>query len=137
MKTKIIYILTIVCIIIASLGFYSISPSSQRIHQHLDDRWHPSSQNSDTFATHLPIIQIETHDQKIPGTPIVKEDGTVIYELSDENTETITVDFSMIDHQDGLNQLNDSKTVETDANIRYRGNSSRFFDKNLTLDKCW
>lgn len=129
MKTKIIYILTIVCIIIASLGFYSINPSSQRIHQHLDDRWHPSSQNSDTFATHLPIIQIETHDQKIPGTPIVKEDGTVIYELSDENTETITVDFSMIDHQDGLNQLNDSKTVETDANIRYRGNSSRFFDK--------
>ena len=39
---------------------YSISPSSQRIHQHLDDRWHPSSQNSDTFATHLPIIQIES-----------------------------------------------------------------------------
>lgn len=129
MKTKIIYILTIVCIVIASLGFYSINPSSQRIHQHLDGRWHPSSQNSDTFATHLPIIQIETHDQKIPGTPIKKEDGVIISELSDENTETITVDFSMIDHQDGLNQLNDSKTVETDANIRYRGNSSRFFDK--------
>lgn len=129
MKTKIIYILTIVCIVIASLGFYSINPSSQRIHQHLDDRWHPSSQNSDTFATHLPIIQIETHDQKIPGTPIKKEDGVIISELSDENTETITVDFSMIDHQDDLNQLNDSKTVETDANIRYRGNSSRFFDK--------
>lgn len=129
MKTKFIYILTIICIIIASLSFYSIDSSMQRIHQHLDARWQPSSQNDEIFSTYLPVIQIETHGQKIPGTPITRDDGTIMNELSDENMESITVDFSLIDHQEGSNQQDDSKTVETYATVHYRGNSSRFFDK--------
>ena len=103
MKSKIIYILTIVCVLIASVTFYSIDISSHRIHQHLDERWQPSE--DDDTATHLPIISIQTNGQKIPGSRIIQEDGTAYTELSDSMSESVITDFTLIDGQNGKNHI--------------------------------
>ena len=127
MKSKIIYILTIVCVLIASVTFYSIDISSHRIHQHLDERWQPSE--DDDTATHLPIVSIQTNGQKIPGSRIIQEDGTAYTELSDSMSESVITDFTLIDEQNGKNHISDEASVKSLADIHIRGNSSRYFDK--------
>lgn len=135
MKSRLLYISVVFVIIIACLLVYQvdIDSSNNRVHQHLEDEWQNNTdQNASQFQTQLPIVSIDTNGQVVPGDPTA-EDYVKQEQENDVNfvssSETITADFSLVDSQVGMNTLDDEKDVETYANIRYRGNSSRFFDK--------
>lgn len=73
------------------------------------------------FCTHLPLVLINTHGQKIPGENY-------------ENDKILT-SIELIDNATGGNHLTDKATLTTNANIRYRGFTSRQFDKKGYLLK--
>ena len=100
MKKKMIYIFTIVCVFITCLGIGQRETSSSiRYHQHLHED-----------IDDLPIINIDTNGQKIPGSPIPSNSGN--YELSEDGNETIVASLE-VKGQDSIN----SKIT-----LRYRGN---------------
>lgn len=130
MKSKVIYLLTIIALLIASIGLYKFDTGNKRIHQHLDSRWHNNTiKNNDEYQSHLPIITLDTNGQKIPGTPIITNGVVTSYETSDNGETSIKADFTIIDGQTGYNRLTDQKTLTSNSLIHYRGNSSRHFDK--------
>lgn len=132
MKSKLIYILTICFIFIACLTLYKFDFEVEisRIHQHKENEWEDNEESSeDVFQSHLPIVKIDTNGQKIPGTRILTEDGVKISETAENGENRITAYFSITDGQSGNNQLNDQESVKSKSLIRYRGNSSRHFDK--------
>ena len=98
-----------------------------RYHQHLKA---PSKKEcnhkENKFCTHLPIISISTEKSEIPGA------------TRDDN-EMIKGTLKIIDNKDERNHIDDSPSIKTDINVRYRGASSRSFDKKglliHTLDK--
>lgn len=130
MKSKIIYLLTIICVLLASISFYKFDHKNKRIHQHLDSRWQKNiSKNNDVFQTHLPIISLDTDGQKIPGTPIITNDDIPVYETGNNGETAVKAAFTIIDEQTGCNKLSDKASVKSNSLIHYRGNSSRHFDK--------
>lgn len=90
-----------------------------------------------TFASHLPVISIDTHGQDIPGGPaydaegnrLSKEDGSIVPTLAPDGSETIEADVRVFDAQGSANRLSDDPTQESSCLIRVRGNSSRIYDK--------
>lgn len=131
MKSKIIYISSIFFIIFLCLLLYKFNYEVKisRIHHHKENEKINYSVNESIFESHLPIIKITTNGQKIPGTPISKEDGVIISETAENGDDTIIASFSIIDGQSGNNKLNDKETIISKSLIHYRGNSSRYFDK--------
>lgn len=77
--------------------------------------------DSNSFCTHLPLIEIDTNNQAIPGE---KRDGT-----------TILGNVKIVDNKNNGNHLTDKSDLQTKANIRYRGNSSMEYDKKGYLLK--
>lgn len=126
MKNKLIYTSTIIIVIVLAVGLqrYEVRTKQDRTHQHLESNWKAVKlgENEELY-THLPIIMIDTKGQKVPGTPSGR------FETSEDGQTEITTSLSVIDLQKGKNSINDSPNIETLAKIRYRGNSSRFFDK--------
>lgn len=132
MKSKIIYMATIVflCIFCVTLHYIYDDLQHNRVHQHqevakIDDAWN----DNEAFVTHLPIISIHTNNQTIPGSPIVNASGETTYELSATGERNIMAEFSVIDNKNNRNCITDTATLTSYANIHYRGNSSRHFDK--------
>lgn len=132
MKSKTIYILITIIIIVVTLSLTQIDfdRKGARVHQHLDERWQSTNvSNSTNFQTKLPIIEIDTEGQKIPGRPITGTDNNTSFELTENGDSDITVFFSAIDLQQGSNSTADDPTLKSLARVAYRGNSSRYFDK--------
>lgn len=132
MKSKFIYMMTVVLMIVlcVALGKFGAENKNARIHQHKETKWLASKvDNNREFQTHLPIIRIETGGQKIPGAPIMKNGERFSYETGPNGETVITGSFSVIDLQKGVNSIRDIPTLSSLAQISYRGNSSRFFDK--------
>lgn len=129
MKNKLICVLTALAMLAACVGLDQVNTAAgpARVHQHLDLRWQPGEERD--FATHLPIITINTGGRKVPGTFKGTVGDQKIYELAEDGETTILADFSMIDAGLGSNAFSDEPTEESLARIRYRGNSSRLFDK--------
>ncbi len=123
MKSKIIYLLTALAVVLASITLYRIDVKTTRIHQHLDSRYQDQTTSDDQY--YLPIITIDTNNQTIPGSPL----GNGNYELSTTGEDFIIGDFTLIDNQSGNNQLSDQAAVNSKIKVGYRGNSSRHFDK--------
>ena len=87
-----------------------------RIHQHREAIKKPSCEHEDgRFCTHLPLVSIETGGLEVPG--------------GDGSKDVITVSMKVFDDHKERNHLTDEVTIDTLANIRYRGNSSLLFDK--------
>ena len=104
-----------------------IDPEKKRIQQHLtyntDVEDTSLSIEADTFSTHLPIVSIETGGQVIPGRP---EEGQHVRSIV--NTY-IQADMKIYDAEGVLNTLSAEPDIDSQINIRVRGNSSRLFDK--------
>ncbi len=133
MKNKIIVICTVITILCFSFLLYFSENDlyKNRYHEHLEKSTSNVEYNYlginettykskdiiiDNFSSHLPVISFDTRNQKILG--------------GDDRTEKdyIQVSMNVYDNKDELNTLSD-KTYSTEALIRYRGNSSRFFEK--------
>ncbi len=129
MRKRWLYVLTAVGVLLVSLGLNQMETDSRagRIHQHRQAQWQPP-QTAAEDSTHLPIVRIDTGGQKVPGAPLAHSGGTT-FETTENGEETLTVSFDLIDGQRGDNRPSDPPAVSSQAQIRYRGNSSRFFDK--------
>lgn len=130
MKSRWIYFLSISVIFFICMAVsYPIKDKKSRVHQHRITPTIREEGGNNSFKTHLPIIKINTGNQKIPGTPIISGGILKQYELAEDGTSEITVDFEVIDNTGNINDLNSTPAIETNAKIHYRGNSSRNFDK--------
>lgn len=132
MRSRYIYILTALCMLAAcaALSRLELEQKSARVHQHKEKEWQPSkSLKENSSSTHLPIVKLETKGKKVPGTPIVKNSKIAGYETAENGDSTVQADISVIDGGHGKNNPTDEPEMKSKAQIRYRGNSSRFFDK--------
>ena len=129
----------LVCALAASALEREAGP--HRVHQHLVSRQPDAGCDCDgtQLCTHLPLVIIDTQGVEIPGEPLA-EDGTPLgqsdteYEytnvtLAEDGSKTISCQVSVIDNTDRNNHPDDSAAIETAAQIRIRGNTSRLFDK--------
>ena len=76
----------------------------------------------EVYCTHLPVLSINTEGQEIPGSEL-------------DDARLITVRLQVFDQAEKNNHLTDAPSMELQANIRYRGNSSRSFSKHSYLVK--
>ncbi len=133
MKNKIIVICTVFTILLFSFYIYKQENDlyKNRYHEHLEkssteekydynnineSTYQNKEINQETFESHLPIITIDTRGKEILGGD------------DKEVKEYIQVSMNIYDKKNGTNTT-EKKTYNTDALIRYRGNSSRFFEK--------
>lgn len=112
-----------------------------RYHQHMSARQPDEGCDCDgsELCTHLPILIIDTDGKDIPGVPLSDEGKPLTaqdeeYEytevtLAEDGSKTILTDVSVIDHNDRNNHPGDEPTLETKAQVRIRGNTSRLHDK--------
>ncbi len=130
-KKWIVVIITFLILVFTLfLNSYENSLYHQRYHEHLEkgikypdydysnidyDTYKSYEITEDGFTSHLPIISINTHGQEILG-------GT-----DKRVKDYIEVTMSFYD-EEGTNSLKEP-SYKKNALIRYRGNSSRFFDK--------
>ncbi|MBM6904998.1 CotH kinase family protein [Collinsella tanakaei] len=121
-----------------------------------EDQAAASSLSTDpaTFATHLPVVSIDTHGQTIPGEKIdmpddesdeekVESAGFFLgvsetenpdspkdyYTVAADGRPTIATTFTLYAQEGQANSLSDQPALQTQAELRYRGHSSRLFDK--------
>ena len=116
------------------------------------DRVAASGTNIDaaTFASHLPVVSIDTGEQEIPGERVIStEDAAVEAEAADatvaedehagpvtlaaDGSTTIPTSFSLFSNDGAANRLSDAAVLSTQAELRIRGHSSRLFDKKSYL----
>lgn len=97
--------------------------SHQRVHQHLVEQKEEELPETtlditaEGFSTHLPLVILNTDGQKI------------LSKLDTEEDPRIDINIQIIDNKDGLNAIGDTPAVSTKTKIRYRGNSSLYYDK--------
>ncbi len=123
--------LTAVLAVIAGIVFYKFDAKTDinRVHQHRMAQWQgPDTEETVNPGTKLPIISIETGGQAVPGTPVSGSDRGA-FETAADGGNTIEASFELIDGQKGSNHPEDEPCAVSAARIRYRGNSSRYFDK--------
>ncbi len=119
-----------------------LSPQTgrRRVHQHRTWEREPQSAAVTTepgeLVSHLPIVEINTGGQKIPGNWIRDKDGVNIgVEMSASGEKTICASIRILDSGTAENRVEDEAAVETEARFRIRGNSSRNFSKKSYLVK--
>lgn len=152
MKWKFVSAIVVLLLLLLGVGAAYLSESDgpdPRYLQHLEsqqvsdlseeDQATVTSINIDaeTFASHLPVVSIETNGQEIPGGPSYDENGHVLADENDrliptlaaDGSETILANIKVYDSQGSANRLSDAPTNESSCQIRVRGNSSRRYDK--------
>lgn len=78
---------------------------------------------AESFSSHLPVVCIDTNGQVIPGRPDEKE------HISNIADSFIQADIRIMEKEGVLHTLGSTPDLESVADIRIRGNSSRTFDK--------
>ncbi|MGN0711596.1 MAG: CotH kinase family protein [Anaerovoracaceae bacterium] len=154
MKNKLAYISIIAVVLIVAFlaNGTAVEKERKRVHQHLAEEWQPAvaAENdgkyssaektsagaagidADSFETNLPIVKIETGGGAIPGAPTYTFDsnGRVdINSYADSPNAVLQCGIEIIDGQQGLNRYTDTADISSQANVKYRGNSSRWFEK--------
>ena len=130
MKYKIIgTISTILTLIIAFTTPFLINTKSTRYHQHLEKENNSECMHSDQdFCTHLPLVQINTGGEIIPGLPV--NDTPYLYTKTENGDKELLCNISITDNTNANNHLTDAPQINSNAFIRVRGKSSRRFDKS-------
>ena len=102
-----------------------------RIHQHLEAGEKAAcTHGDDLLCTHLPLLEINTGGQSVPGYPLRDENHVAIGYATAENGEPrITVSLEITDHTDTNNHPGDTPTISSAALFNIRGRTSRNFDK--------
>lgn len=93
--------------------------------------------DAESFASHLPVVSIDTGGQEIPGDvlyvdgePILRDDGRTVLTTAPDGGTDVTVDLRLYDGaESGANRLGDTPSVESKTLIHYRGHRSREFPK--------
>lgn len=117
--------------IVAFTLIFNADEDVERYHQHLQAEEKADCEHTDgRFCTHLPLVQIETGGEAIPGQIIQDVNGATIgYTKAADGNDYITASFSVIDNVDVNNHVADEPALNSLAQIHVRGNSSRRFEK--------
>ncbi len=91
----------------------------------------------ETFATHLPIVTIDSRGKDIPGNVyfdetghrVTGEGGRAVTVAAEDGNPYITADVSTFDDDGDANRLSDKPELTSAAHVNIRGNTSRLFDK--------
>lgn len=134
MNSKFLYAGGTLFLLAAVLSIGNLStPHNQRVQQHLSYNTEIEDTNlsieKETFSSHLPIVMIETGGAAIPGKP---EKGQLVRTI--KNTY-IPAEMKIIGKDGRLNTPSLEPDIDSDIQIRVRGNSSRTFDKTGYLLK--
>lgn len=105
-----------------------------RYEQHLDaEKKQPCQRvhTEDTLCTHLPILQIDTGGQTIPGVPTGTFDcfDEDLYTYAADGTSTICAQFTLVEQAQAYNHCDDAPALEEQIRLRVRGHASREFEK--------
>lgn len=110
--------------------------AAPRCHQHLTQPSEeelgpcPRCGGEETLCTHLPVINVETGGQTIPGRPIRNAaDSITSYQTGDHGETEIVVSYSTVSEAGVWHHPDDEPTLTGTALFRFRGNSSRYFTK--------
>lgn len=131
MKTKIIYLGTVILMIIITIAFNKLEPKKMnfRVHQHRDiislKEKGNSNSDSEKFTSHLPVIELNTHGQDIPGEKRIKD--TSLEDFKKQSSIRATV--KMFYKEGHISNISNKPDFISESSIHYRGNSSRHFDK--------
>lgn len=141
MKYKVISLFAVAFLLLAAAAATVFGADAhERVHQHLaQPAKPPCTHGADVFCSSLPIISFETGGKE----PQIQNFGTV--ELKDYRSDSIVAQVKIYDTPTLNNHLTDAPAVTEQALIKYRGNSSLYFDKksykmdfveeNLTEDR--
>ncbi len=139
MKQKLFMGVAAIFVILAGIILNQIDSEvdTSRYHQHLEqpsaEELLPCDFKDSGICTHLPIILIETGGQKIPGAAytVATKDGdtATMYEKGNYGEEEILAKVSTVEKIGRWHHESDKPDLHSLAYIRYRGDSSRYFDK--------
>ena len=143
MKYKIFGLAALALVFLCALAATAVEAGEgpYRYHQHLEARGPDAGCDcgGTELCTHLPLVIIDTHGVEIPGVPLSStgeplKQGDTEYEytevtLAEDGSKTIVCDVSVVDHRDANNHPGDEPTLQSTAQIRIRGNTSRLHDK--------
>lgn len=126
-------LLAVVCaaLAVAMVADEHLEQKNERYQQHLTAArptglaaapWDGTVPTLETLHTHLPIVTLDTGGAPIPGLEGKAEMAAGVLETFDEDT--------------GDNTAGGKPTLHTSIRVRYRGNSSLFFDKHQYLIDC-
>lgn len=104
----------------------------ERVHQHKQTV--PTEMCTDVddggLCTYLPIVEINTEGQTIPGEAIHKDGEETRYTFAENGEKTIKANMKVIGVDSSeYHHANGDADVFSKIRIRIRGNSSRSFDK--------
>ena len=102
-----------------------------RIHQHLEAAEKvPCTHGASLLCTHLPLVEIETGGNDIPGAPIFDDKGFITdYTVTEADEPRLKASLEITDYADTNNHATDAPSLATSVLINIRGRSSREFDK--------
>lgn len=128
MSSKLKYVTAVVILLALVLLAASYSnPDREREWQHLVYNTQVEDKNlsidAEGFSSRLPVVVIDTKGQTIPGKP---DKGQHVSSIVDS---FIQADIRIMEEEGVLHTLQDKPNLESRADIRIRGNSSRTFDK--------
>lgn len=130
MKYKIYSIVLMGCMLFMSFVISAKPIDYRRVNEHLETpKKEPCNHEDTVFCTHLPVISIDTENNFMPEAII--EDPLTGKESF--NNEVVGAMVTVYDSYEKNNHLNDEPMYTSKGNVRYRGNSSRKFDKKGIL----
>ena len=103
-----------------------------RVHQHQLGTPESACTDGDDggLCTYLPIVEIDTGGQTMPGRPIHDGVEGVSYTMAEDGESTISARMKVIGTDSSVyHHANGAADVDSNIRIRIRGNSSRDFDK--------
>jgi len=132
MKSKKLYIIIAIIILAVTIFLlqFDFDSKEKRVNQHLDPRWQSSSVDTNsTVQNYLPVIKIDTLGQRIPGTPIIKDGISIGNEKTADGLTSIIGSIEVINTQKNKSNEDKKLIIKSSAEMNYRGNSSRYFEK--------
>lgn len=126
----------LIVVVAGLLTVLNTGNEQNRYHQHEMARQPDAGCDCDgsELCTHLPLVIIDTGGQEMPGEPIRGEDGEEIgTTLTEEGEKMLSAHISILSDDSHNHHPSDEPDLESDIQIRIRGNSSRYFDKKNYL----
>ena len=126
----------LIVVVAGLLTVLNTGNDQNRYHQHQMARQPDAGCDCDgsELCTHLPLVIIDTGGQEMPGEPIQDENGAEIgVTLTAEGEKMLSAHISIFSDDSHNHHPSDEPDLESDIQIRIRGNSSRYFDKKNYL----
>lgn len=138
MKYRVAGIAALMLVLIAVFWANTVDQQSaeNRVHQHLTSRQPDAGCDCDgtELCTHLPLVVIDTGGADIPGELITDEANREIgFTAAEDGSTMLSARMAVMSNDDQNHHPSDTPDLESDIQIRIRGNSSRYFDKKSYL----